>query len=92
MNTEKAIKEYVINNKENAYAKNIIDIRKKAISLIDEILSKPIKMRKYDGDTAIKETQYKKACQNVVNDIFVENKEGRELIELLCPGLKIDKA
>ena len=92
MNTEKAIKEYVIDNKENAYAKNIIDIRKKAISLIDKILSKPIKMRKYDGDTAVKETQYKKACQNVVNDIFVESKEGRELIELLCPGLKIDKA
>ena len=63
-----------------------------AISLIDKILSKPIKMRKYDGDTAVKETQYKKACQNVVNDIFVESKEGRELIELLCPGLKIDKA
>lgn len=65
----------------NAFAQEILDRRKKAVELIDEILAQPLATK--DN----KETNYKTICEQAVNDLFNSNKKGKELIELLCPGI-----
>lgn len=67
----------------NAYAQEILDRRKKAINLIDEILAEPLEIRDMSGDNV----NYKTACEQAVNTIFNKNDKGKELIKLLCPTM-----
>lgn len=64
----------------NAFAQEILDKRKKAIKLIDEMLAQPLESR--DSE----EANYKTVCEKAVNNLFNKNAKGKELIELLCPG------
>lgn len=63
----------------NAYAKRIIDKRKKAIRLIDNILAMP--MQKLNDEN---KNDIWKACIRATNDLF-NSDYGKELMQILCP-------
>lgn len=69
-------------DKNNEWIKDLYDIRKQAISLIDDILSKPIEYRKnesdFEGDFAPGMVHY------AVKKIF-DNEQGHKLLKLLDP-------
>ena len=90
-NTENAVKEYLLEKKENDYAKEIVRIRKEAVELIDAILAKPMTMREIDrlGNTEI--ARYRNICEDVVNSVFL-SEDGKKLIKLLCPTNSPKKA
>ena len=87
----------------NAFAKEIRNRRRKAIALIDSMLSKPLTNRDSDLETGThngsdnsqpvfdkKDMKYKIVCEKAVNDLFSKD-EGLELMKLLCPGSSIEK-
>ena len=81
-----------LNTEENLYAKSIKEKRAKAIELINKILDGPINYRDSVSDMErISPSFYQTASERAVNAVFYDNKYGRELIELLCPSLKIEK-
>lgn len=81
-----------IKDGDNLYAKSIQEKRAKAIELINKILDGPIKYKDNQSDVeSVSPSCYQTASERAVNAIFVDNKYGKQLIELLCPSLKIEK-
>ena len=71
-----------LHEKPNAFAQEILDRRKKAIGLIDDILAQPLEIR----DTSKDNVNYKTVCEQAINTLFNKNNKGKELITLLCPS------
>lgn len=86
--TNDAIREDATNVKDNAYAKEIKEIRKKALRLIDNILLKPI--NDY-GDLDNGPGYTPLLTAEVVNKMFAEG-DGKALMELLFPTVEIKPA
>lgn len=72
----------------NSYAKDIKDIRQKALRLIDNILGKPLS---YNGIMDNTPEFSPKIIADIVNNMFSSG-DGKALMELLCPGVEIKKA
>ena len=72
----------------NSYAKDIKDIRQKALRLIDNILGKPLS---YNGIMDNTPEFSPKIIADIVNNMFGSG-DGKALMELLCPGVEIKKA
>ena len=90
--TNKAIRDLSKNDgisNKNTYAKDIKQIRKDALRLIDNILTKPLSYDEQNKDN-IPEF-YPKDVADVVNKMFGDG-DGLKLMQLLCPGLEIEKA
>ena len=79
------------NEEENVYARSIKNKRTRAIYLINKILDGPINYKDGSGDEKIAKNNYQIASEAAVNEVFYNNKYGKELIELLCPSLKVKK-
>ena len=87
-----------LKKEDNAYAKEILERRKQAIQLIDKILAKPIEYRddKYrahrkTGFSLFHSTtiDYKVVCQKAISNLFYDDEDGKQLIQLLCPTVSI---
>lgn len=76
--------------KDNAYAEEIKNKRKRALELIDNILQRPLTERSTNGDNGL--GYYPLTAAKVVNEMFYDDKDGKELIELLFPGIEVKKA
>ena len=88
--TNSAIRDLTKENAtDNAYAEEIKSKRKRALRLIDNILKQPLKERTMNDNGL---GYYPLTAANVVNEMFYDNKDGKELMELLFPGLEIKKA
>lgn len=87
--TNEAIKN--LHMEKNLYAKSIKEKRARAIELINKIIDGPINYKDGSGDEKVATSNYQTVSERAVNEIFINNKYGRELIELLCPSLKIEK-
>lgn len=96
-NIDESIKESTKTNP-NIFADEIKKMRIKAINLIDNILSKPIKYREnklkdyfkksYEGGAAVSTIitpYYKAICEEAIGTIFGSD-DGQELLKLLCHG------
>ena len=88
------IKESDNEDETNIYAKNIFEIRKKAIELIDKILEQPMSLKglSYSVDKPhtfwYKESDgfyTKDPINEAVACVFKENADGAALLKLLCP-------
>ena len=77
-----------LGKEKNLYAQSIKEKRARAIELINKILDGPINYKDGGGAESVSRNQYQTASEKAVNAIFVNNKYGKELIELLCPTLK----
>lgn len=86
--TNDAIREAKEKDSHNAYADQIKDLRKKALRLIDDMLTQPLtSSAPINNDVGFEEG----IAVNAVNNMFSQGK-GKELMELLFPGMQIQKA
>ena len=76
--------------KNNLYAKEIFELRKDAITLINKILESPINYNPPASSYAYT-TGPMVQITNAVKRLFVDNENGRNLLKLLCPfEIKVD--
>ena len=76
-------------DKTDIYAKEIFDLRKQAIELIDKILSEPANFGDIWGADKVHSNWYIEAIVNPIKEattaIFKDNENGAKLLKLLCP-------
>ena len=73
-------------NKDDLYAEDIFNRRKRAIELIDAILSEPIDYGELSNNDKVDPRWYRTDPFNdAVKLMFKQNDNGKELIKLLCP-------